>query len=118
VQAEWARGWMKGVGVGRVSEIYPLHFRGIYIRGTLEVEWAIWVLSHSALYSMPRYPTLDHSKAKHARNHQLFIHRLPVFHSGHAFDKFNLYVSYRPYLQIIYIAFEKNPYRPLSNPIY
>ncbi len=70
VQAEWARGWMKGVGVGRVSEIYPLHSRGIYIRGTLEVEWTIWVLSHSALYSMPRYPTLDHSKAKHARNHQ------------------------------------------------
>ncbi len=27
---------------------------------------------------------------------KLFIHRLPVFHSGHAFDKFNLYIRLLP----------------------
>lgn len=48
---------------------------------------------------------------------KIFIHRLPVFHSGHSLDNFNLYVLYRRCLQIISIAL-KNPYRPLSNPIY
>jgi len=106
VQAEWARGWMKGVGVGRVSEIYPLHFRGIYIRGTLGSQPLRIIACLGTLHSIIA------KQSMHAITNFSSIDFQSFTAATHSIISIYTYVFYRRCLQIIYIALKKKSLPP------